>query len=139
MIGRKGVRVAIGLGFPITLLAFFLGLILLTSLSFEVILAALLACLLVIEGIGVSLRRGRRQEAVARPGSAVPQERRVFFVVAEVGVLCFAALLMYYVADFSALASLLVLAVGVVSAFRFGGFQGDPMRIRSSSVPGSYR
>ncbi|HEU0072378.1 MAG TPA: hypothetical protein VFS30_00045 [Dehalococcoidia bacterium] len=93
--------------------------IILTPLSFEVVVTVVLVCAIVFEGLDIWLRRGARQGAVARPGNGVSQGKRVFWIIAEFGAICFAALLMHNLAGVSALASLLVVAVGVVSAVSF--------------------
>jgi hypothetical protein len=90
------------------------ALIVLTPVSFELLAGITLVLLL-----GSDLRMWRQRHKPIIGLKARLRTPKTGLVIAEIGATAMAAVLMYFAADFSALAALLILGIGFASATSF--------------------
>ena len=122
-------RLRISLVYLIIFLVLLPALLILTPLSFEVVAGAVLAWMVTFELMESLLQCRRRDKAdvLAHGQPRMPLRKRLFWAAYELGAITLAAGLMYFLVDFSALASLLVVAIGVASAVSFWRLNSRPM------------
>jgi hypothetical protein len=95
------------------------ALIILSPLTFEMVAGVALVSLLIVEAWGLRSSRHWQPATDETAGNGPSKYAMDLFAVGEIGLMGFAAALMYALADFSAVAALLVFAIGVVSSNTF--------------------